>query len=252
MPNYYAPTPPPGRQRTPEEERAAARAAATARGVAPGTEPPTANTRVRDQVPGDGGSGGAPDGGPRGGESGNPYEGPPGSGGGGSNYGGPPGTTGGAAAAANPGYTSPTGGLVGYYGAKMNSTGMSPDELNALNASTLNPIQQQAREAEAAMLRVRAATGNDAGIYGGLSEVARNAANQTSQQGRLNTLTNADVARKEQAEGSAGTLNLYGQTQAETMEYLRMLGNLLGRQVGTTTRGSTSGVNGEIAYNPGM
>lgn len=152
------------------------------------------------------------------------------------------------------GYQSATGGLVGYYGQKMNSTGLWPAEYNALNQSTILPIQQQQKQTEDEMLRVRAATGNDAGIYGGLSEVSRNAGAQIADQGRKNVMANGEVARQEQAAGAAGNLNLYGQTQAETMEYLRMLGNLLGRQRGGTSSGETSGYNAgvSVGYSPGM
>jgi hypothetical protein len=148
-------------------------------------------------------------------------------------------------------YASPTGGLVGYYGRMMGSTGMSEAEYNALNQSTTLPIQQQQRQAQDEMLRVRAATGNDAGIYGGLSEVTKNAGAQIADQGRKNVLANADIKRQEQAAGAAGNLNLYGQNQTQSMEYLRMLANVLGRTSSTSGSGSSSGVTAGIAWNPG-
>lgn len=151
-------------------------------------------------------------------------------------------------------YKSATGGLVGYYGKKMNSTGLSEAEYNALNQSTNLPIQQQAQQAHDEMLRVRAATGNDAGIYAGVSDVQKNAGQALAEQGRKNVMANGEVARQEQAQGAAGNLNLYGQTQAESMEYLRMLGNLLGRQRGTTASGDTSNWNAgvNVGYTPGL
>jgi hypothetical protein len=146
----------------------------------------------------------------------------------------------------------PPGGLVGYYTGKMGSTGMSEAERNALEASTMTPIQQQAQQAKDAMMRVRAATGNDAGLYAGISETGRAAADSMAQQGRQNSLQNEQIRRAEQAEGAGGNLNLYGQTQAETMEYLRMLGNLLGRQEGSTSYGNSKGSDFGIQYTPGM
>ena len=146
----------------------------------------------------------------------------------------------------------PPGGLVGYYTGKMGSTGMSEAERNALEASTMTPIQQQAQQAKDAMMRVRAATGNDAGLYAGLSETGRAEADSMAQQGRQNSLQNEQIRRAEQAEGAGGNLNLYGQTQAETIEYLRMLGNLLGRQEGSTSYGNSKGSDFGIQYTPGM
>lgn len=138
------------------------------------------------------------------------------------------------------GYTSPEGGLFDYYRQKMASTGMSPAAQAALATTTLNPIQQQQAASLDQMKRFRAATGNDAGIYAGISELGRNAGDQMAEQKRKNLLTNEEIARQDQKEGAAGGLNLYGQTQAEAMEYLRMLGNILGREDMTNTYGTVS------------
>lgn len=149
------------------------------------------------------------------------------------------------------GYTSPEGGLFDYYRQKMASTGMSPAAQAALATTTLNPIQQQQAASLDQMKRFRAATGNDAGIYAGISELGRQAGDQTAEQKRKNFLTNEELARQDQKEGAAGGLNLYGQTQAEAMEYLRMLGNILGREDFINTSGSGSGSSVGINWNPG-
>lgn len=143
-------------------------------------------------------------------------------------------------------YKSATGGLVGYYGQQMGSNGLSEAEYNALNRSTYLPIQQEGQAAKDEMLRVRAATGNDAGIYGGVAQVSKNTGQALADQSRKNVLANADVKRQERASGAAGTLNLYGQEQAQSMEYLRMLGNLLGRQRGATSNSDTNGYNAGV------
>lgn len=149
------------------------------------------------------------------------------------------------------GYTSPEGGLFDYYRQKMASTGMSPAAQAALASTTLTPIQQQQAASLDQMKRFRAATGNDAGIYAGISELGRNAGDQMADQRRKNLLTNEEIARQDQKEGAAGGLNLYGQTQAEAMEYLRMLGNILGREDFINTSGSSSGSGVGISWNPG-
>lgn len=149
------------------------------------------------------------------------------------------------------GYTSPEGGLFDYYRQKMASTGMSPAAQAALATTTLNPIQQQQAASLDQMKRFRAATGNDAGIYAGISELGRQAGDQTAEQKRKNFLTNEELARQDQKEGAAGGLNLYGQTQAEAMEYFRMLGNILGREDFINTSGSGSGSSVGINWNPG-
>jgi len=193
----------------------------------------------------------------------NPDPGPPGGADGGTGPGQPPGTggapggtTGGSnGASGNWGlgedYTSPEGGLFDYYRQKMASTGMSPAAQAALATTTLNPIQQQQAASLDQMKRFRAATGNDAGIYAGISELGRNAGDQMAEQKRKNLLTNEEIARQDQKEGAAGGLNLYGQTQAEAMEYLRMLGNILGREDFINTHGTVSGSGVGIGWNPG-
>lgn len=252
--NYYGSSP----RRTPAQNTGKVRYGSGASDGATGTRVAPAPVEMPYGVihdsPGDGGGdgfegprGGGGSGGPRGG-----VEGGGGGGGGvfsGSGLGGGVGGNGGAADPAT--YSTPSGGLVGYYGNMMSSTGLTSTEQNALGQQTLLPIQQQAQQAEESMLRVRAATGNDAGIYSGLSQVSRDASGAIADQGRKNVLKNAEIARADQAAGAAGNLNLYGQTQAETMEYLRMLGNLLGRPVGTRTHGSNSGSTAGIEWNPG-
>ena len=182
-----------------------------------------------------------PDTGPPGGETGGTGPAlPPGKGG------APGGTNGGSNGESGnwglgEGYTSPEGGLFDYYRQKMASTGMSPAGQAALANTTLTPIQQQQAASLDQMKRIRAATGNDAGIYAGISELGRNAGDQMAEQKRKNLLTNEEIARQDQKEGAAGGLNLYGQTQAEAMEYLRMLGNILGREDFTNTYGTVSG-----------
>lgn len=148
-------------------------------------------------------------------------------------------------------YESAQGGLAGYYNDRMSSSGMGNAEKLALAYGTMNPLVSQANQARDAIVRARAATGNDAGIYAGLSQVSRDAGREQSNQARQNILTNEEIRRKEQAEGAAGNLNLYGQTQAETMEYLRMIANILGRQKGVKTAGSSSGADVGISWNPG-
>ncbi len=228
----------------------------TAAAKAPGSEqqgmtmtaPPAANPAVINQDPGTSPPG-WPTPPPSPGGTGAPGGVAPGPG----SMGGPGGTSGTSSTWGLGGdYTSPTGGLVSYYNQKMGSNGMSPEERVALAASTVNPIQQEAQQARDQMLRIRAATGNDAGLYGAVAENARNAMGAVSNQQRQNLLANEQVRRGEQSEGAAGNLNLYGQDQAETMEYLRMLGNLLGRQDSVSSYGSSKGSDVGIQYTPGM
>lgn len=150
------------------------------------------------------------------------------------------------------GYESPTGGLYGYYQNRVGSKGMADDVKGAYFQDTALPVEAQAKQAEEAMLRVRAATGNDAGLYAGVAENQKTATEAQGDMTRKNLLTQAQIAREDQREGSAGLANLYGQQQAQTMEYLRMLGNLLGRQRSTASTGSSGGVEGGIQYTPGM
>lgn len=150
-----------------------------------------------------------------------------------------------------PGEEETPGGLTGYYDQKMNSQGMSDQEYRALTGSTWNAINQSENQARDRMMRARAATGNDAGLYGGLTQLSADSQMNRADASRKNFLANEEIKRQEQAQGAAGNLNLYGQTQAETMEYLRMLGNLLGRQDYIATSGSTSGGSAGIQWNPG-
>lgn len=148
-------------------------------------------------------------------------------------------------------YESPTEGLYGYYQGRVGSTGMADDVNGAYFQDTALPVEAQAKQAQEAMLRARAATGNDAGLSAGIAESQKTATEAQGDMTRKNLLTQAQIAREDQREGSAGLANLYGQQQAQTMEYLRMLGNLLGRQRGVTTEGSSTGFSGGINWNPG-
>lgn len=141
-------------------------------------------------------------------------------------------------------FNAPTGGIYGRYEEMMNAKqGFDPATRSALTTGAASATQKQAEATRGAMRRRVAATGNDTGFFGGMAQTGRDqSANLT---GALQNATLADYAEKTRKNdaGTKGMTDLYNQQQAYTMDLMKMLGNLGGRQREVYNNGATTSAN---------
>ena len=138
------------------------------------------------------------------------------------------------------------GGLVGYYMNELGSKGYSPEVMNALRASTMGAVGNQANAARYDMARRVASTGNDAGYFGALADVTGTAASQAEEAGRQNILANEQERARRNAVGIGGMQTLSDQEREDEQFWAKLFGTLASKP--REVEGEQSGPNINFAF----
>lgn len=138
------------------------------------------------------------------------------------------------------------GGLIGYYMNELGSSGYDPEVMNAMRASTMGAVGNQANAARDDMARRVAATGNDAGYFGALADVTGSASQQAEEAGRQNILANEQERARRNAIGIGGMQTLSDQEREDEQAWARFFAGLATKP--REVEGEQSGTNISLGF----
>lgn len=134
-------------------------------------------------------------------------------------------------------------GIVGGYGKLYNSEGYDPATKAAMAQESMGAARAATAGAQADMTRKAATSGNKAGLYSGLANVANTEQKNFGSVANQNVLTNFTEKQRQKELGLGGMKDLYSMNQAEQQSILQGLLGLAKTPRETTENSSAFGTN---------